>query len=197
MQYLKWDKFKQTILEKGISYFSLYDLESIFKAHAESLTRFTSRKVQEGKLIRLKKNLYCLPEKIPSDFFLANIIYQPSYISLESALSHYSIIPESVYGITSVTTKPTREFTITGRGFYYQTIKKSTFSGYEPKVIADDTVLIANKEKALADYLYFVSRGKKSLNERIDWTKVDLKRIRLYLRNNFNLSESKIKKLIR
>ena|SRR3989344_998756 len=196
MQYLKWDKFRDTLLDKEILYFSLYDLETLFKAHSKSLSRFISRKAQEGKLTRLKKNLYCLSEKIPGDFTLANIVYQPSYVSLESALSHYSIIPESVYAITSITTKPTREFGITGRSFYYQTIKKSAFLGYEPTVIFNETVLLATKEKALADYLYFVSRGTKSPNDRTDWRRVDINKVKSYLRKDFNLAELKIQKLI-
>lgn len=70
---------------------------------------------------------------MPDEYLLANILYQPSYISLEFALSYYSLIPESVYLITSVTTKPTREFAVGKLFFSYQTIKKQAFVGYVPK----------------------------------------------------------------
>jgi len=36
---------------------------------------------------------------------VANKIYTPSYVSLEMALSYYTLIPEAVYGITSATSR--------------------------------------------------------------------------------------------
>lgn len=195
-QYLKWDFFEETILEKRMLYFTLYDLERLFISHQSGLKKFLTRKVNEGKLIRLKKNLYCLKRKIPSDYLIANILYQPSYLSLEFALSYYSIIPETVYSITSVTPKPTREFVVNGKVFTYQTIKKRAFSGYLPKQTDSQTFLIATLEKALADYLYFVSLGKKKINDRTDWAKVEKKRVEKYLLDDFKLSPLSVKKLI-
>jgi predicted transcriptional regulator of viral defense system len=194
--YLKWESFKNTILEKELIYFSLYDLERIFPRHRLGLKKFLSRHTAKKNLIRLKKNLYCLSDKMPDEYLLANILYQPSYLSLEFALSYYSIIPETVYSVTSATTKPTREFTVDGRVFSYQTIKKQAFVGYFPKEINHQTILIATAEKALADYFYFVSLGKKSLNDRIDWQRVKKEIVVKYLTKNFKLSQLRVKKLI-
>lgn len=194
--YLKWDFFEEIILEKRMIYFTLYDLERLFISHKSGLKKFLTRKVKERKLIRLKKNLYCLKRKIPSDYLIANILYRPSYLSLEFALSYYSIIPETVYTITSVTPKPTREFIVTDRTFAYKTIKKKAFSGYLPREIDNQTFLIATAEKALADYLYFVSLGKKKINDRTDWSKVEKKRVEKYLVDDFGLDQLTVKRLI-
>lgn len=194
--YLKWDLFENTVLEKGMIYFNLYDLERLFISHKKNLKKFLTRKVKEGKLIRLKRNLYCLKRMTPNDYLLANILYQPSYLSLEFALSYYSIIPETVYTITSVTTKPTREFVSTNRTFVYKTIKKRAFLGYIPRQIDNQTFLIATPEKAMADYLYFVNLGKKRINDRTDWTKVEKKGIKEYLLSDFGLSQLAVKKLV-
>lgn len=195
--YLKWDSFEKTVLEKKLIYFSLFDLERIFTNHQPALKKFLSRKVKQGKLLRLKRNLYCFTNKIPSEYLIANILYQPSYLSLEFALSYYSIIPESVYTITSVTTKPTREFTATNRVFSYQTIKKEAYCGYVPIKINNSTILIASPEKALADYLYFVKLGKKSPNDRTDWKKANINIVKEYLTANFGLSKLSVKRLIK
>lgn len=194
--YLKWETFRNTILKKELIYFSLYDLERLFPKHQSAIKKFLSRQVKKKNLIRLKRNLYCLNERIPDEYLLANILYQPSYLSLEFALSYYSIIPETVYSITSATTKPTREFTAYGRVFSYQTIKKEAFVGYAAKEINNQTILIATPEKALADYLYFVFLGKKNLNDRTDWQKVDKEKVRKYLINNFKVKKSSAEKLL-
>ena len=77
-----------------------------------SLTGYASPKsklttlIKSGELIRVKRNLY-LPgnESDYSVMTLANIIYGHSYISFETALSYYNLIPETVYSIMSATYK--------------------------------------------------------------------------------------------
>ena len=110
-------------------------------------------------------------------YSIANRLYQPSYVSLETALSHYGIIPEVVYAVTSVTTKPTREFKTPKSVFSYQRIKKSVFAGYSPVTIEGHVVLLARPEKALADYLYFVDLKKTSLNDRLNLKSIRKKKL--------------------
>ncbi|MCK4418271.1 hypothetical protein KAV79_00495, partial [Candidatus Aerophobetes bacterium] len=64
-------------------------------------------------------------------FEIANKIYKPSYISFETALSFYHLIPESVYGITSASTRRTYKFKTQMAEFSYRTIKPELFFGYE------------------------------------------------------------------
>lgn len=87
-------------------------------------------------------------------FFTANKIYDPSYISLETALSIYNLIPEAVYTATSVTTRKTNQ-TKTGWGsFSYRHIKPSLFFGYKIERYLNYSYKIAEMEKAVLDYLY-------------------------------------------
>jgi len=194
--YLKCDFFKNTLEEKRLLYFSLFDLERVFLSHKTALGKFLNRKTAEKKLLRLKRNLYCLSDKIPNDYLLANVLYHPSYLSMEFALFFYSLIPEAAYSITSITAKPTREFEVVGKSFSYQTIKKEAFCGYQPQKIESTTFLIATPEKALADFLYFVSLGKKKVNDRTDWKKVNINIVRNYLKNVFKIKEAMISKLL-
>lgn len=69
--------------------------------------------MQKGVLVKIRRGLYTinLPFKEPPDTFeLAEIIYGPSYISMESALSYHGWIPEAVYTITSATTRRKKLF---------------------------------------------------------------------------------------
>ena len=57
---------------------------------------------QQGKIIRLIKGVY-VDDKNENPFVLATSVYSPSYISFESALSYYGLIPERVYRVTCAT----------------------------------------------------------------------------------------------
>src|SRR5581483_9547970 len=103
-----------------------------------------------------------------------------SYISFEYALAFYHILPEMVYAVTSATSKATRTFTVADKIFAYLTIKKKAFTGYVPAQREGRTVLIADPEKAVADYFYFVALGKKEINERLNLSALDKKKITEY-----------------
>jgi predicted transcriptional regulator of viral defense system len=87
-------------------------------------------------------------------FFIANKIYSPSYISLESALSHYGFIPETALQITSVSTRKTNLFDTQFGVFSYQSIKNNLYFGYEIIENNNRSFTLATPEKAILDYLY-------------------------------------------
>ncbi len=87
-------------------------------------------------------------------FFTADKIYGPSYISLETALSIYNLIPEAVYTTTSVTTRKTNQMKTGWGNFSYRHIKPSIFFGYKLGKYQNHYYKIAEIEKAVLDYLY-------------------------------------------
>ena len=94
---------------------------------------------------------------------ISNSIYKPSYISLESALSFYNLIPEGVYMITGVSTRKTCSFNTPVANFKFRNIKESLFFGYNIIQENNHTIKIATPEKAVLDYLYY--KMINSLNE--------------------------------
>ncbi len=87
-------------------------------------------------------------------FMLANKIHAPSYVSLESALAYYKIIPESVLGVTSVTSRKTIQYESGWGIFRYRSIKPPLI-GYQVIQNGPNRLFkIANPEKAVLDYLY-------------------------------------------
>lgn len=118
-----------------------------------------NRWCKRGLLLQLRRGLYIFPggdRKIePSRGYLAGQLYQPSYVSLEYALSHYGLIPERVADVTSVSTKKTARFINDFGTFIYQTVKPSAFRGFvSGKDEAGLPYFIAEPEKAMADFVY-------------------------------------------
>jgi predicted transcriptional regulator of viral defense system len=120
--------------------------------------------LKKGDLIRVKKGLYVFGPELAREPYsketLANLIYGPSYISLEYALSFYGMIPERVDTITSITNKRNKLFHTPVGTFSYRYISPSLYhSGVTLHRIDDyHSFLIATREKALADTVYYTDR---------------------------------------
>jgi predicted transcriptional regulator of viral defense system len=116
--------------------------------------------LRKGVVIRVKKGLYILGEDYRSRSFsrelLANLIYGPSYVSLDSALQHYGLIPEHVEAVTSVTTGRSRTFDTPVGRFTYRQVPLAAFQIGMNRVeeTRGKAFLIANAEKALADKIF-------------------------------------------
>ena len=125
-------------------------------------------------LSKLKKGLYELSypkDFIVPDMHIANKLYAPSYVSMETALPNYSIIPEVSMAVTSITTKSTRRFKNKHGLFMYHTVKPKNFTGYYVERHNDFNILVAEPEKALVDYWYFKTYRNKNFSakaERLD-----------------------------
>lgn len=121
--------------------------------------RQLSRWTKAGKLYQLRRGLYALAppfQKIkPHPFLIANRMVPGSYVSLQSALAHYALIPEHVPVTTSVTTTRPAQWDTPFGCFEYHHIKESQFHGY---LLTDlggrQRAFVASPEKALLDLIY-------------------------------------------
>jgi predicted transcriptional regulator of viral defense system len=181
------------IKKAGLKLFSVLDYQRILGINNYGSARSSiSRYLKLGIIQKARKGLYFLDDNPPSEFEIANKLYQPSYISFETALSFYGIIPETIFEITSATPKTTRNFTVNSLKFSYKKIKKDCFVGYQPKKIQNVIILMAEPEKALADLLYFIALGKRSFSyERINLQKIKKQKLMNYAKafNNKKLFE--------
>lgn len=149
---------EKEFIEKNISMpvISSHDF-CLISDNPEMLRVQVHKWVLSGTLIQLKRGLYILNVpgvKKPPEFYLANRIIFPSYVSMESALSYYGLIPEAVYSTVSVTTKKTNRFNNKLVNLIYHHIKKDLFRGYKKLEIEEFSVNIAIPEKSILDYLY-------------------------------------------
>ena len=186
----------QTKLKKaGLKLFSVLDYQRILEVKNYNNARSNiSRYIKLGIIQKACKGLYFLIDNLPHEFEIANKIYQPSYISFETALSFYGIIPETIYEVMSTTSRTTRGFNVNNIKYSYKKIKKDCFNGYKPIKIKNATILIAEPEKALVDYLYLVVLGKRKLSyERIDLGKLKKAKLLSYAGQ---FQKEKIRKII-
>ncbi|MGD2270206.1 MAG: hypothetical protein PVI06_07400 [Desulfobacterales bacterium] len=120
--------------------------------------------LRKGIIIRVKKGLYIFGDDYRrrpySREVLANLIYGPSYISLEYALHYYGLIPERVEAITSVTPGRSRKFFTPVGLFIYRNIPLEAFRTGMNRIELEGglSFLVAVPEKALADKIR-IDRG--------------------------------------
>jgi predicted transcriptional regulator of viral defense system len=126
--------------------------------------RQLSRWTASGRLFQLRRGLYVLAppyQKVrPHPFLVANRMVRGSYVSLQSALAHYNLIPEYVAHITSVTTaRPGRWETPLGV-YSFRHIKADLFYDYRRVDLgAGQHAFVASPEKALLDLVYLQPEG--------------------------------------
>jgi predicted transcriptional regulator of viral defense system len=126
--------------------------------------RQLSRWTKAGRLYQLRRGLYTLAppfQKIkPHPFVIANRLVRSSYVSCQSALAHYGLIPEHVPVVTSVTTaRPARWETPLG-GFDFRHVKTDRFRGYRLTDLGGGhRAFVATPEKALLDLIYLQPGG--------------------------------------
>lgn len=180
---MTWIEFRNALIEYKV--FSAGDAKKYFPGFD------TKRLVewQKKNYIRKLINKWYLFAETPIDelmlFRISNCLYQPSYISLESALSFYHFIPEAVYSLQAITTRKTIAYKTTAGTFNYRTLKPAFYFGYQILHKHKLPVLVAEPEKALLDYLYLTSGlttlkdmetlrlNYAELQQKIDWKKLD------------------------
>jgi len=157
--------FSAKIRAKKLYIFNASDIRLLFWVSAVAASALLHRYKKQGFIAQLKRGFYVFPNVLPPDVYIANKLYMPSYISLEFALSYHGVIPETVYEITSVTSKATRRFETLGKVFSYRKIKKVAYTGYEIQKQHGLSFYIADAEKAFVDanYLRLIS-GQKPIS---------------------------------
>lgn len=139
--------------------FRMQDLSSVFP-NCANLKMKAKRLENDGDIIRLKKGLYVASPRTTrielSPFLLANHIYGPSYVSMQTALRYYGLIPEAVYSVQSMTTGVARDYENTVGTFNYIHVPTLYYNiGVTIKESSGATFMIATPEKALCDLMVF------------------------------------------
>ena len=118
-----------------------------------------SELIRSGELLSLRRGLYVPgPETdlpLPHPLLIANHLRGPSYVSLESALSYWGMIPERVYEVSSATLKTSKRYTTPLGRFSYQHLSAPyySFGVRSVRLTEQQTALIASTEKAVCDMI--------------------------------------------
>jgi len=165
--------------ENKIKHNPVFNLNDVRKLDSSFHRQQLNYWQDQGYIIALIGGYYALQNRVIDEaflFMLANKNYEPSYVSLESALAYYEIIPETVLGITSVSSRKTQRFESKWGTFNYRSVKPLIMIGYQ--VIEDRQGLkfkIACLEKAVLDYLYLHHEISAMVDlEALRWNKEQL-----------------------
>ncbi|MBU0506005.1 MAG: hypothetical protein ABII18_04075 [bacterium] len=169
---------------------------NLFEGSNDRRYGLVKRALARGDIIHIRRGLYYLAKKfqrIPlNPFMLANQIYGPSYVSLESALSFHGLIPEAVKTVVNVCQKNSRLFnTVLGNFDYTQIPQNYFYLGV--KQISDShnqPFLIATPLKALADYVYVHKKNWKNLSEAAHDLRIDVFELYRLHSTDFEIKEA-------
>lgn len=171
-------KFKE-LIEKFSEdpFFEMGEIQEISESSESQLKNQLSQWTEQGKIVRLRRGKYLLGSQYrkftPSIYYISNFLYRPSYVSLETALQYYELIPEAVTIVQAVTPKHGREWSNDLSRFVYRSIKKERFWGYREDFMegipSQNRFFIAKPEKAILDLIY-LNKG--------EWTKGRLSEMR-------------------
>lgn len=190
-------KYEKLISESAAPYFTRQNLVILLGNNRRTLDYRIKTLIAKGMLTRIKSGTYInatlltttnSPEELLR--YVGCQLVPNSYVSLKYALSLYGILAESVYAITLITTKKTRQFSNGALRFLYQTIQPALFTGFVEKSYMNFSYRMATPAKALFDFLYLTPLSSKSAmeefvtNTRLNWnvlTKADKKEFNEYI----------------
>src|SRR3954465_3783972 len=126
--------------------------------------RQLSRWVKAGRLYQLRRGLYTVAPPFqrvrPHPYLVANRLVPGSYVSLQSALGHFALIPESVPVTTSVTTGRPGQWDTPLGTYLFRHIQPDFLTGFRRMLLmGGQEALLATPEKALLDLVYLEPDG--------------------------------------
>jgi len=170
---------EQVVAQSTKSFFTRNELEQWVGGNANRRDALLRRALTAGEIVRIRRGLYmlCPPyqKQKPNPFALAQHLYGPSYIGLESALAFHGWIPEAVYTVASVSLNRSRTFeTPVGRFDFVRVPQRCFYAGVEriKSGTGNEPVLVAHPIKALADLVY-VRRSAEPLADFLGSLRID------------------------
>lgn len=185
------ENIRQKIEQEVFDYTQLISLLDEYKKPRDVISSL----LLNQEIVRIRKGLYIFGSlwrrnQIPIEL-LANLIYGPSFISLDYGLSYYGLIPEKVKTVTSTTSGRSRSFDTPIGRFSYTQISKERFSlGAEIKNSGQGNWLITEPLKTLADKVWTDKRFKPtSVSSYSTYLNDDLRIDRITLKEYFNIEK--------
>jgi predicted transcriptional regulator of viral defense system len=187
--------------------FTSQDVATLFPGSDDRRYGLVRRAIASGEIIHVRRGLYCLARKYQkkgmSLYALAQHVYGPSYVSLESALSWHGWIPEAVHSITNASFRKSKEFKTPLGLFSYDRVPQELFYS-EVKRLTDESgnvFLMASPLKALVDYVYIRKKDWAGIEPVITSLRIETEEFEQVTRDSLeglirNYSNSRVKKFL-
>jgi len=166
---MKGIELLKTLQKINKSFYTVADLEKITSLDRDSLYVALKRWVTGGIIERIGQGIYV---PMGGSISLENVaaqLYIPNYLSFEYALAKHGILNLIPYALTLATTRKTKKYALQKQEIEFRQISPELFFGFGMK----NGIYIASPEKALLDQVYFVVRGKATL----DFDELDIKKL--------------------
>ncbi|MEI7579850.1 MAG: hypothetical protein WCJ58_07530 [bacterium] len=181
----------QSDLKAKLSQIKIFSIQDIFTIDPDFQMNTLYDWEKKDLVVKLRNKRYLFADFLPSKldlYYIANKLYSPSYISLESALSYYGIIAENSNKITSISTNKTLAIDTKFGIFEYKIIDEKFFFGYEIKPVGNNKYNLASLEKAIIDFCFinpnissFADLESLKVNLKLLKEKLDLIKIKVLL----------------
>lgn len=172
-------KFKRKLETTNKTFFTMRDIKKFYAGEKESLKVLLSNWVKKGLIYNLGHGYYAFDIASVDYLSLATVIDPNSYVSFEYALFYHGLIDQVPSVITLASKKRSRKINMGSWVFEYSHLKNELFFSYELK----NKVYIASPEKALADLIYLISRGKRMAElDTLDMGKLNKTKLKFILK---------------
>lgn len=167
------NKLTEHFFTTSTNIFTQADIKMAVSGSTYSSHGLIKRAIANGEILNIRRGLYCLAPKYQkktlSVYSLAEKIYGPSYISLETALSYHGWLPDAVYACTNVSYRHAKEFATPLGIFSYKPVPQHTlYIDVERRVDKSGNVFfMATPAKALVDYMYIHHLSWQGITEAI------------------------------
>lgn len=171
-------KTLQKLLDSESPFFTTQILAGLWNVDPASAKTMASRLFKKGILLRLRRGLYALGKTKVFPFELANALYQPSYISLESALNYWGVLVQAPQVVLSVANRSKRLRAQNVEFIYRRIPKKCLEMGWQK----EKNFVIATPEKAVLDLYYLASKGILSVRTQdLRLERINQDKLRMYV----------------
>lgn len=157
MPKVSYQQFKEQATNTGKGFWHLSELKKFYGNDAASLKVLLSSWIKKKLIYHLGRGFYGFNLSQVDYLSLAGILDLNSYLSFEYALYYHNLIDQVPSVITFATKNRSKKIKMSHWVFEYTRLKPELFFGYDLK----DKIYVATPEKALADLLYLISRGKR------------------------------------
>lgn len=157
---MKLYEITQKVLKSKRVVYTTKQLSNLISCDQITTSVYISRLIKNNFAKKLIKGTISFTD---NDYLIASQLYEPSYISLDSALQFHNILSQVPNNITCVTTINSKYFK--NLNIYYHKINPNLFFGFKKYTMDNSYTFIADPEKALLDGLYYKIYTQKHINE--------------------------------
>ena len=184
----------KTLQKINKPFYTIADLEKITSLPRNSLYVSLKRWESGGVIERVAQGIYIPMGGTISIENVAAQLYIPNYLSFEYALARYGVLNLVPYTLTFATTRKTKNYLLQKKRVEFRQISPKLFFGFEMK----NGIYTALPEKAFLDEIYFVVRGKATLDvDELNMKKLSIKTLKIYSKQFPGYARSYLEKMIK